>query len=86
MITHAEREGARAEGARKRIDRVTVALREAQARGEVAIACKPEQVAHFLVAALAGAMLASSRTRDVSVVKRCVSELDRYLGLYEVRS
>jgi hypothetical protein len=71
--------------ARGRIGRLTVALREAQARGEVVTACEPEAMAHFLVASLEGATLISRLTRDLAVMERCMSELDRYLALYEVR-
>ncbi len=68
------------------VSRLTVALREAQARGEVVMACEPEALAHFVVASLKGASLISKVTRDVSVMKHCVSELERYLALHEVRS
>jgi hypothetical protein len=40
--------------ARGRIGKLTVALRRAQAHGEVVTACQPEAVAHFLVASLEG--------------------------------
>jgi Tetracyclin repressor-like, C-terminal domain len=75
----------RAEVARRRVGRLTVALREARARGEVVTACEPEAVAHFLVASLEGAILVSKLTRDLTVMQRCMSELDRYFALYEVR-
>jgi hypothetical protein len=70
---------------RARVDRLTAALREAQARGEVAPACEPEAVANFLVASLEGALLASKVTRDATVMSECMNELERYLALYEVR-
>src|SRR2546421_9520178 len=38
-------------------DRLTVALTEARERGEVTAECRPDAVAHFLVASLEGAML-----------------------------
>jgi hypothetical protein len=74
------------ESTRERVGRLAVALREAQARGEVVPACEPDVVAHFLVASLEGAALVSRTTRDVTVMQQCVSELERYLALYEVRS
>ena len=84
------RDGARAEALanvmRRRVGRLTIALREAQARGEVGAACEPEAVAHFLVASLEGAIRVSRLTRDLTVVQRCMSELDRYLALYDARS
>jgi TetR/AcrR family transcriptional regulator, transcriptional repressor for nem operon len=66
--------------------RLTVALREAQERGEVVAACEPESVGHFLVAGLEGAILLSKVSKDITVMERCVIELKRYLTLYEVRS
>ena len=75
--------GDTAEIARRHVGRLAVALREARARGEVASACDPEAVAHFLVASLEGAILVSRTTRDVTVVQQCVGELGRYLSLYE---
>jgi len=74
------------EVARGGVGRLTVALREAQARGEVVTSCEPETVAQFVVASLEGASLISKVTRDVTVMQQCVSELERYLALYEVRS
>ncbi|HET7342690.1 MAG TPA: TetR family transcriptional regulator C-terminal domain-containing protein [Methylomirabilota bacterium] len=66
--------------------RFTTALVEAQARGEVVAACRPEPVAHFLVAGLEGAILLTKVSKDIGVLEQCVSELKRYLTLYEVRS
>jgi TetR/AcrR family transcriptional regulator, transcriptional repressor for nem operon len=66
--------------------RLTAALVEAQARGEVVAACRPESVAHFLVAGLEGGILLAKVSKDISVLEQCVSELKRYLTLYEVRS
>jgi tetracycline repressor-like protein len=86
MRRDAERSGEWTEGARRRVGQVTAALREAQARGEVVTACEPEAVAHFLVASLEGAVFVSKLTRDPTVMQQCVSELGRYLALYEVRS
>jgi len=74
------------EVARRRVGRLTVALREAQARGEVVTACEPEVVANFLVASLEGAVFVSKLTDDASVMQQCMGELERYLALYEVRS
>jgi TetR/AcrR family transcriptional repressor of nem operon len=66
--------------------RLTVALREAQERGEVVVACEPESIGHFLVAGLEGAILLSKVSKDITVMEQCVIELKRYLTLYEVRS
>jgi len=67
-------------------DRLTLALREAQQRGEVVEGCQPESIGHFLVAGLEGALLLSKVSRDIGVMEQCVVELKRYLTLYEVRS
>jgi TetR/AcrR family transcriptional regulator, transcriptional repressor for nem operon len=67
-------------------ERMTVALREAQERGEVVADCEPEAIGHFLVAGLEGAMLLSKVSKDIAVMEQCVIEMKRYLTLYEVRS
>jgi TetR/AcrR family transcriptional repressor of nem operon len=67
-------------------ERLTLALREAQTRGEVVPGCQPEGVAHFLVAALEGSILLSKVTKNIGVMEQCVIEIERYLALYEVRS
>jgi len=67
-------------------ERLTVALREAQERGEMVAACEPESVGHFLVAGLEGALLLSKVSKDITVMEQCVIELKRYLTLYEVRA
>lgn len=64
-------------------ERLTQVLVEAQQRGEVSDACRPEAVAHFLVAGLEGAILLSKLTKDIGVMDRCVEEMNRYLSLYE---
>jgi TetR/AcrR family transcriptional regulator, transcriptional repressor for nem operon len=66
-------------------ERLTVALGEAQQRGEVVESCQPESVAHLLVAGLEGAILLSKVSKDIGVMEQCVMELKRYLTLYEVR-
>jgi TetR/AcrR family transcriptional regulator, transcriptional repressor for nem operon len=63
--------------------RLTLALVEAQRRGDVGPACEPEAVAQFLVAALEGAILMTKVTKDITVLERCVREMGRYLTLYE---
>jgi TetR/AcrR family transcriptional repressor of nem operon len=63
--------------------RLTQALTEAQARGEVTEQCRPEPVAHFVVASLEGAMLLTKLTKDIAVMDRCVEEMNRYLSVYE---
>ena len=64
-------------------ERLMRALAEAQAFGHVRPDCRPEAVAHFLVAALEGAILMTKLTKDITVMERCVEELKRYLALYE---
>jgi len=66
--------------------RLTTALTEAQARGEVVASCRPEATAQFLVAGLEGGILLTKVSKDIAVLEQCVSELKRYLTLYEVRS
>jgi TetR/AcrR family transcriptional repressor of nem operon len=65
-------------------ERLTRALREAQELGDVRADCEPEVVAHFLVAALEGAMLMTKLTKDIGVMEQCVGEMKRYLTLFEV--
>jgi TetR/AcrR family transcriptional repressor of nem operon len=64
-------------------ERLTQALREAQEQGDVRADCRPDAVAHFLVASLEGAMLMTKLTKDIAVMEQCVGELKRYLTLYE---
>jgi TetR/AcrR family transcriptional repressor of nem operon len=66
--------------------RLTAVLLDAQARGEVVTSCQPEPVANFLVAGLEGGILLTKVSKDIAVLEQCVSELKRYLTLYEVRS
>jgi hypothetical protein len=66
--------------------RLTAALAEAQARGEIEASCRPEPAAQFLVAGLEGGILLTKVSKDIAVLEQCVSELKRYLTLYEVRS
>jgi TetR/AcrR family transcriptional repressor of nem operon len=66
--------------------RLTGALAEAQVRGEVVASCRPEPAAQFLVAGLEGGILLTKVSKDIAVLEQCVSELKRYLTLYEVRS
>ena len=63
--------------------RLTQALDEARARGEVTEECRPQAVEHFLVASIEGAMLLTKLTKDIAVMDRCVEEMNRYLTLYE---
>jgi TetR/AcrR family transcriptional repressor of nem operon len=64
--------------------RLSAVLTEANRRGDVTQACRPESVASFLVASLEGAILLSKVTKDIGVMEQCVSELKGYLALYEV--
>ena len=65
-------------------ERLTGALEQAQAAGNVRPECRPGAVAQFLVASLEGAILVTKLTKDIAVMERCVEELKRYLTLYEV--
>jgi TetR/AcrR family transcriptional repressor of nem operon len=62
--------------------RIAEALRRGQERGRLGRELEPAAVAHFMVAALEGAILMAKVTRDVAVLERCVGELKRHLGLY----
>jgi TetR/AcrR family transcriptional regulator, transcriptional repressor for nem operon len=67
-------------------ERITVALRRAQERGEADSQCRPEAVADFLVASLEGAILLTKLTKDITVMEQCVTEMKRYLSLFEPRT
>src|SRR5439155_83799 len=58
-------------------------LRGAHRRGDVGSDCRPDAVAHFLVAALEGAILLTKLTKDIAVMEQCVAEMKRYLSIYE---
>ncbi len=64
-------------------ERLTAALEEARGAGDVDPACRPEAVAHFLVASLEGALLMTKLTKDIRVMEQCVGEMKRYLAGYE---
>jgi len=64
-------------------ERLTVALVDAQRAQEVTGACRPDAVAHFVVASLEGAILMTKLTKDIAVMEQCVEELKRYLAVYE---
>jgi TetR/AcrR family transcriptional repressor of nem operon len=66
--------------------RLTDALDAARRRGDVGEECRPEAVAHFLVASLEGAILLTKLTKDIVVMEQCVTELKRYLSLFEPRT
>jgi len=78
------------EGFRRRLAEIFVqwratlagALRRGQATGVVSADCDPDGLAHFLVAALEGAILMSKMTKDITVMERCVDELKLHLTLY----
>jgi TetR/AcrR family transcriptional repressor of nem operon len=78
------------EGFRRRLAEIFVqwratlagALRRGQAAGTVSAGCDPDGLAHFLVAALEGAILMSKMTKDITVMERCVDELKLHLTLY----
>src|SRR6266849_4621425 len=61
---------------------LTEALARGQARGELRADCNPERAAHFLVAALEGAILMTKVTKDIGVMEKCVDELKQHLTLY----
>jgi len=64
-------------------ERLTLALRDAQRRGDVGNDCRVETVAQFLVASLEGAILMTKVSKDIGVMEKCVGELKRYLAIYE---
>ena len=66
--------------------RLASALDSARRRGELAPASEPEALARFVVASLEGAILLAKVSKDIRVMEQCVTELKRYLALYEVRS
>jgi TetR/AcrR family transcriptional repressor of nem operon len=66
--------------------RLTRVLEQAQQRGEAHEECRPESVAHFLVASLEGAILMAKVTKDIRVMELCVEELKRYLASYEAET
>src|SRR5262245_3500752 len=67
-------------------ERLTLAVRAAQGRGEVAADGRGEAIAQFLVASLEGAILMTKLTKDIRVMEACTDELKRYLSLYEQRA
>lgn len=66
--------------------RLTRALTDAQRRGQMSDACRPEAMAQFVVASLEGAILLSKVTKDIHVMEQCMTELKRYLGGFEVEA
>lgn len=64
-------------------ERFTQALEAARQRGDVGDECRPDAVAHFLVASLEGAILMAKVTKDIGVMEQCVEEMKRHLTLYE---
>lgn len=66
--------------------RLARALEQAQQRGEARGECRPDAVAHFVVASLEGAILMTKVTKDIRVMEQCVEELKRYLAIYEAET
>ncbi len=66
--------------------RLTAALSAARRRGHVGGECRPEAVARFVVASLEGAILLTKLTKDIVVMEQSVTELKRYLSLFEPRT
>ena len=64
-------------------ERVRQALWQAQAEGELSARAEPERMAHFIVAALQGAILMTKVTREIEVMEQCVAELKAHLALYK---
>ena len=62
--------------------RMADALQRGQQTGELRADFDPVGAAHFLVAALEGALLMTKVTRDVSVLDKCADELKKHLLLY----
>ena len=91
MRWNGNRSGDWTEVARRGVGPLTVALREAQKRGEVAAACEPEVVAHFVVASLKGALLVTKLTKDAKntelyLVHREVSNCDEAQSIAGTRT
>ena len=63
-------------------ERMTETLREAQADGSLKPECDPASLAHFLVAALEGAILLTKVTKDIQIMETCVGELKSHLTIY----
>jgi TetR/AcrR family transcriptional regulator, transcriptional repressor for nem operon len=61
---------------------LTETLARGQSRGQLRADCNPERAAHFLVAALEGAILMTKVTKDIGVMEKCVDELKQHLTLY----
>ena len=61
---------------------LTETLTRGQSRGQLRADCNPERAAHFLVAALEGAILMTKVTKDIGVMEKCVDELKQHLTLY----
>jgi TetR/AcrR family transcriptional repressor of nem operon len=61
---------------------LTETLARGQSRGRLRADCNPERAAHFLVAALEGAILMTKVTKDIGVMEKCVNELKQHLTLY----
>ena len=67
------------------LEKMTDTLREAQADGSLRPECDPGGLAHFLVAALEGAILMTKVTKDIQIMETCVGELKSHLSLYATR-
>ncbi len=65
-------------------ERLSDALKRAQAEGELSTRVEPGSVAQFIVAALEGAILMSKVTKQIEVMEQCVAELKTHLTLYRV--
>ncbi len=63
-------------------EKLTEAVREAQREGSLTAECDPAGLAHFLVAALEGAILMAKVSREILVMETCVAELKAHLSLY----
>lgn len=56
-------------------------LRQAQAQGGLAERADPDRMAHFIVAAIQGAILMTKVTKEIEVMEQCVAELKAHLAL-----
>ena len=63
-------------------ERLTEAVKEAQSQGSLVSECDSAGLAHFLVAALEGAILMTKVTKEFHVMETCVGELKAHLTLY----
>ncbi len=65
-------------------ERVSQALGQAQAQGELSARAVPDELAQFVVASIQGAILMTKVTKQIGVMEQCVTELKTHLALDRV--